>query len=436
MPLRSTAYPDEERLRKALAALLDLGTREISHSGRSLLEHLVGTYNLLNSTGYGIDVSLAGLFHSIYRFKAPEAPVIPDQTRRLIRAHIGEKAETLVYSFSYFRHEWLDPILLGTANLGRDLIEAGCLGELLAIYIANGLEQLPFCDYSARSKLLERIKVVRRGCQELGLEEHVSRILEIGVRAHSSETNARPLRLIRMIPGLRVPERSHPTLQGSIPHRAALHCQPFLAANGFGWRVFSPLDADLLLEGDGMKWRKMGQRKWRKLDVVVHEESARAIHEIAPEFARKYARIPMLASAPERDIVQVWTGFVGLALAGWGLLLRPLVNVPQSEAFQVLEGVIETDWWAGPLVFPIRLLKSGTVVSLRQSKPLAQLQPVRKESLREEMLADGPGLSDIEEVTLKDWRRFCWALSLRNDSDRPGRYRFEAQRRKRELKHS
>lgn len=52
--------PDVERL------LESYGTAAAPHTGRSLRDHLIGTFDLLEAWGNDRDVCLAGLFHSIY----------------------------------------------------------------------------------------------------------------------------------------------------------------------------------------------------------------------------------------------------------------------------------------------------------------------------------------------------------------------------------
>lgn len=104
-----------------IGLLVRLGAAEIPHSGATLLDHLVGTYDLLLDWGAPDATCVAGLFHSVYgtpRFKQ----VLTDD-RELIKDAIGPEAESLVWKFSK------------VSNFGE--ID----GALALIWKANRLEQ-------------------------------------------------------------------------------------------------------------------------------------------------------------------------------------------------------------------------------------------------------------------------------------------------------
>jgi hypothetical protein len=76
-------------------------THDVRHSGRTLLQHLVGTYDLLRAWDAPEHVCLAGLFHSIYGtaiFKHQTIAPTP-QNRDRIADLIGRNAENLAYVF-------------------------------------------------------------------------------------------------------------------------------------------------------------------------------------------------------------------------------------------------------------------------------------------------------------------------------------------------
>lgn len=75
-----------------------VGAHKIPHSGRTLLEHLWGTYTILKREGHSEYICLAGLFHSIYgtnKFTHKS-----ETNRDVIKNLIGEDAERLVWLFS------------------------------------------------------------------------------------------------------------------------------------------------------------------------------------------------------------------------------------------------------------------------------------------------------------------------------------------------
>lgn len=79
--------------------LKSLGADKISHSGRTLLTHLIGTRNLLRRWKASIDVQNAGLFHSIYGTAWFKQSLRSFSDRDEIRNLIGDKAEELAYLF-------------------------------------------------------------------------------------------------------------------------------------------------------------------------------------------------------------------------------------------------------------------------------------------------------------------------------------------------
>jgi hypothetical protein len=83
--------------------LLDrLGTRRKPHEGgRTLREHLEGTYGRLIRWGNAEPVCLGGLFHSIYGTEFYPHPSASLDDRPTIRACIGEEAERFAYLYSF-----------------------------------------------------------------------------------------------------------------------------------------------------------------------------------------------------------------------------------------------------------------------------------------------------------------------------------------------
>ncbi|MBV6320616.1 DUF6817 domain-containing protein [Duganella violaceipulchra] len=73
------------------------GSGAVTHSGRSLLTHLVGTCRILQSRNADEDVCRAGLFHSIYGAPITHCTLALD--RIAVREQIGERAERLAWLF-------------------------------------------------------------------------------------------------------------------------------------------------------------------------------------------------------------------------------------------------------------------------------------------------------------------------------------------------
>ena len=79
--------------------LKSIGSDKVKHSGRTLLEHLIGTSNRLKELGASEYLQDAGLFHSVYGtvYFMPEGGLVDD--RQVVKDLIGEKAEEVAYWF-------------------------------------------------------------------------------------------------------------------------------------------------------------------------------------------------------------------------------------------------------------------------------------------------------------------------------------------------
>lgn len=122
-----------------------LGADHVGHSGRSLFDHLVGTFDLLRAWGASRDVALAGLFHSIYGTKTFRHQCVEPtvENRDLIAHFIGERAELLAYIFCTSKRSGF--LEMGHHEASQDL------KDLLEIEAANLLEQ------GSRGKALWRL---------------------------------------------------------------------------------------------------------------------------------------------------------------------------------------------------------------------------------------------------------------------------------------
>jgi 2OG-Fe(II) oxygenase superfamily len=126
----------------SLALLKNAGAEHCQHSGRSLLQHLTGTYQLLHQMGARGDVCNAGLFHSIYGTARFAANV--SMTRADVRACIGESAERLAWLFCMLERPacWHVAGALLPLTDGRDwLVDGRDITDLKMMERANLREQ-------------------------------------------------------------------------------------------------------------------------------------------------------------------------------------------------------------------------------------------------------------------------------------------------------
>ena len=122
-----------------LRFLLGRKTRDQYHSNRSLLDHLIGTHNLLCKWENPDEVNVAGLFHSIYGIKTRNSRPDRFNLRGQLQGLIGDASEHLVYLFcSLDRGSYLQP---DAAQL-----EAWEHKALVEIEAANIIEQWPYIE--------------------------------------------------------------------------------------------------------------------------------------------------------------------------------------------------------------------------------------------------------------------------------------------------
>jgi (p)ppGpp synthase/HD superfamily hydrolase len=79
--------------------LLDNGASDNDHSGRSLLDHLIGVAEILMSWKCDKDIVLAGLCHSIYGTDSYHTVTVDPSMRVEVQALIGQRAELLAWEF-------------------------------------------------------------------------------------------------------------------------------------------------------------------------------------------------------------------------------------------------------------------------------------------------------------------------------------------------
>jgi hypothetical protein len=71
----------------------------LPHSGRSFVDHLVGTYRVLDAWGQPPVLCAAGLLHSVYGTEDYPHRLVAQSDRHLVRRVVGTAAERLIYAF-------------------------------------------------------------------------------------------------------------------------------------------------------------------------------------------------------------------------------------------------------------------------------------------------------------------------------------------------
>ena len=104
-------------------------------------------------------------------------------------------------------------------------------------------------------------------------------------------------------------------------------------------------------------------------------------------------------------MVQIWSGLVARTAPGWSLLVRRPANLPRSLAYEVYEGIVETDRWFGPLFINIRLTRTNVPIELNPELPFLQVQPVNRE-LYGNALEQFEIVTDLEHLRPDEWNAF------------------------------
>lgn len=128
--------------------LTRIGAADIPHSGRDLMAHLQGTFDLLQRWNAPEAVCYAGLFHSVYGTDGFKRNPITTDDRDDVRALVGDEAERLVWLFSSIkRASMLEPGAPAAIQF-RDPTQRSAISTeehaaLLHMEYANTLDQCP-----------------------------------------------------------------------------------------------------------------------------------------------------------------------------------------------------------------------------------------------------------------------------------------------------
>ena len=98
--------------------LLSLGTNEVAHTGGDFLHHLQSVQSLLEDNGADLDMSRAGLFHSIYGTQGFQDFSLPLSDRPVIKNLIGERAEFVAFCNCVMNRDTFDEALARAMNTG------------------------------------------------------------------------------------------------------------------------------------------------------------------------------------------------------------------------------------------------------------------------------------------------------------------------------
>ncbi|HEX7218398.1 MAG TPA: DUF6065 family protein [Burkholderiales bacterium] len=209
----------------------------------------------------------------------------------------------------------------------------------------------------------------------------------------------------RAVPGCRAPIRADSSVLGTLPSRGFQYCEALRAASSFGWYVFPPIDFTLQWDGAEIIWTYRGAKAWYPLQSVQFPGFQARFDRAAPKRLRGFAP-PFLTAVPEPGIVQLWTGLMIGSAEDWSVLVRPPANLPRNLAFDLYEGIVETDRWFGPLFTNLRLIKTDVPIHFSTETPLLQVQPLHRTTYDDDVSNRFGVVADMAAFPPDAWSRY------------------------------
>lgn len=228
------------------------------------------------------------------------------------------------------------------------------------------------------------------------------------------------MRFYRLAPGCRSPEPAADQLDGEVPLRAYQYCEPFLAANRVGWLLYPPTSFDLVWNGSAFLAKFPDIESWIKVDKLFLPDFLPEWERMAPADAVDMLP-PFLEAFPERGVIQIWTGLLAQTPQGVSSWIRGPVNRRSSDVFSVIEAIVETDWWLGPLFSNLQFIKTDDPVHFDGDTPWLQLFNL-PQALHQRRPVTTAEFLDPEDIDEAMWSRFRQTSDRRN-SGAPGTYR-------------
>ena len=178
------------------------------------------------------------------------------------------------------------------------------------------------------------------------------------------------------------------------------------------------MDFSLLWDGSEVMWTHAGVQAWQPLQSELFPDFDAEFDCHSPPELRSGAPA-FLGALTETGLVQIWTGFAARTRPEWSLLLRPLPNLAHSKNYEVLEGIVETDRWFGPLFTNVRLTKTDVPIHFRTEFPLLQVQPLPRGAYADGPLNSFEVVPGMEHFQKNEWEAFRQAVAKPNiDPDR------------------
>lgn len=162
-----------------VAFLRAAGAERFLHArDRTLLDHLVGTREILQRWGQSERVQQVGLLHSVYGTDSYQRQLLDLSRRTEVAALAGERAERLAYLFCAVPRKALfaaagahEPTVLpvGLGRTDEEIVAAEEIDELVVVHMANKAEQARAKDHSP-GEWLARVRKLSAALSERPIE--------------------------------------------------------------------------------------------------------------------------------------------------------------------------------------------------------------------------------------------------------------------------
>ncbi|MFI6321546.1 DUF6065 family protein [Nonomuraea sp. NPDC050556] len=241
------------------------------------------------------------------------------------------------------------------------------------------------------------------------------------------------------------PRPASPTLDGALPVNAAQHCMPIKTASSYGWHLYPPVDFALrwdggvstefsILDGDGapIQWVSLAAGRHVELPFVQEVKSRIKTAFPGDEERLDEAAFAFINANPyHNQIVEISLGIFAKTASGLSLLIRSPANLPSSKDYEVLEGIIETEWYRFCLPIVVKLTQQDRVVQFFRHAPIAMAQPIPSVLTRVGFSSTSLSYkSGLDELSQETWGEFMETRTRRGWATASGTYQKAVQQRK------
>lgn len=234
--------------------------------------------------------------------------------------------------------------------------------------------------------------------------------------------------IYKVVEGGPRPIKAEASAFGSLPTSAYRYCEPVRKASQFGIYVFLPERLSLIFEDGNFYWSLDDfDTRYYLSGAIQYPDFAARFAAHAPESAREYSP-PFLTRTNDADIVQIWTGCFLRTPPGVAIWVRSPVNIRQHPAVHILEGVIDTEWWFGPLFVNMRFVKEGVPVSFDNNHPFIQVLPYSIPLEKQEQAPGALAVRGLADMGEAEWQRYVDTVPRRMQSDRVAEYALLARK--------